>query len=88
MGDPEVKKLFTDYLPGARLPSRQYLCGSLLKRAVNEIEADRKRDDGTLLRLATMQCDGLKDLSRKHIVAFLYTANREVSITSLYETHD
>jgi hypothetical protein len=29
-------------------------------------------------KYATVQCDGWKDISKKHLVAFMYTADRQV----------
>ncbi|KAK2459569.1 hypothetical protein APHAL10511_008414 [Amanita phalloides] len=69
--DPEVQKLFLDFLPGATIPHCDQLSGTILKHAVaqkeHDLQARAKR------QFATLQCDGWKDVSRKHLVAFMYT---------------
>lgn len=74
--DPEVRKLFSDFLPGAVIPHRDQLSGTILKRAVAWQEYDlRTAAKG---QFATLQCDGWKDVARKHLIAFMYTMAREV----------
>jgi|SRR5882762_9432139 len=34
--------------------------------------------------LATIQCDGWKDISKKHLVVFMFTVNREVNFESFH----
>jgi len=76
--DPEVRKLFSDFLPGTTIPHRDQLSGTILKRAVAQKEHDlQARAKG---QFATLQCDGWKDVSRKHLIAFMYTMAREVGM--------
>ncbi|KAG6811129.1 hypothetical protein H0H92_008862 [Tricholoma furcatifolium] len=70
--DPEVMKLFRDYVPSARLPDRNKFSGPILKRTVVKIEGELKeiaRDE-----FSTMVNDGWKDISRKHLIGFMFTA--------------
>jgi len=76
--DPEVQKLFHDYIPGARLPTHQQLSNQILNHEIVRIQGGLK--ESSKGQYATVQCDGWKDISKKHLVAFIYTANREVNI--------
>lgn len=74
--DPEVQKLFHGFIPGAVIPTRQKLSDQILSRELVKMEGSLKQSvQGAY---ATLQQDGWKDLSKKHLVAFMYTANREV----------
>ena len=75
--DPEVRKLFSDLIPGATIPHRDQLSGTILKRAVAQHEYHLQTEAKG--QLATLQCDGWRDVSKKHLVAFMYTMAREVS---------
>ena len=77
--DPEVRKLFNDFIPGATVPHRDQLSGTILKRAVSDLEHTLSSEAKG--QLATLQCDGWRDVSRKHLVAFMYTVSREVCPT-------
>jgi hypothetical protein len=79
ISDPEVQKLFRDFIPGASVPTRQKLSNQILTREIGEIHANMKHSSKGAY--ATIQCDGWKDISKKHLVAFLYTANHEASVT-------
>ncbi|EIN05700.1 hypothetical protein PUNSTDRAFT_16531, partial [Punctularia strigosozonata HHB-11173 SS5] len=87
IGDPEVQALFHNYVPGAQLPSRQRLSGSLLEREVGKSQQSwiMKNSRSSTPVYATIQCDGLKDRSKKHILAFTHTVNREVRVGSIYD---
>jgi hypothetical protein len=76
ISDPEVQKLFRDYIPGAVVPTRQKLSNQILAWEITKIQGTQK--EVSKGAYATLQCDGWKDISKKHIVAFMYTANREV----------
>lgn len=78
--DPEFQQLFTKFIPGALVPSRQRLESKILQCAVVQLEGEVKVTvKGSY---ATLSCDGWKDVSRKHLVAFMITANREVEFIS------
>jgi hypothetical protein len=83
--DPEVQKLFHDFFPGAILPTRQKLSEQVLNREVVRMQGTLKQD--VKGAYATIQCDGWKDISKKHLVAFMYTANWEVSSGSFHRTY-
>jgi hypothetical protein len=76
--DPKVKKLFHDFSPGSQLPTCHCLSGTILSREVVKIGAGFRTTDAEVY--ATLQCDGWKDNSRWHIVAFMFTARGSVSI--------
>jgi hypothetical protein len=82
IADPEVQKLFHDFIPGASVPTRQKLSTTILTREIDKIHANVKNTSKGAY--ATIQCDGWKDISKKHLVAFLYTANHEVSILIIF----
>jgi hypothetical protein len=81
ISDPEVQKLFREFLPGASVPTRQKLSDQILTCEISEIHANVKHSSKGAY--ATIQCDGWKDISKKHLVAFLYTANHEASVNSI-----
>ncbi|KAJ7595149.1 hypothetical protein C8J56DRAFT_774915, partial [Mycena floridula] len=70
-------------LPGAIVPTRQRLSTAILTRQVNTIE--HKIKETMTGGMVTLQRDGLKDTSRKHVVAFMYTANRESHLAGVYD---
>ena len=82
INDPEVQKLFSTFMPSATLPTHQRLEGQILHRVVVQMEGAMKTSAKT--SLATISCDGWKDVSRRHLVAFMVTMNREVSNTSYH----
>jgi len=76
IADPKVRKLLSDFIPGAKLPSRQRLSSQVLTREVVRIQGElRAKAQGAF---ATMQCDGYKDISKAHLIAFMYTATHKV----------
>ena len=84
--DPEVCKLFKLIAPGAVVPDRKKLSNSILNREVVKIEGSLKA--AVKGHYATLQADGWKDISRKHLVAFMITVNRRVRSMSLFsESH-
>jgi hypothetical protein len=75
LGDPEVRSFFTKWIPGARHPNPDRMSNIVLDRVVDTMTEKIKGEvDGMP---ATLQADGLKDITKKHIVAFLYTINGE-----------
>ena len=76
LNDPEVRKLFAAFIPGAVIPDRRKLSTSILKREVIKVEGSVK--EAVKGHYATLQADGWKDISKKHLLAFMVTANREV----------
>ncbi|TFY78156.1 hypothetical protein EWM64_g5859 [Hericium alpestre] len=82
--DPEVQKFYAKYLPGARLPNRKGLAGQIIDHEVVKMKSSLRvaRNANTF---ATLQCDGLKDVSKKHLVAFMYTAKCQVHVTNFYD---
>jgi len=74
--DPEVRKLFAMIAPGAILPDRNKLSGMILQRGVTKIEGSMR--EGVKNEYTTLQCDGWKDISKNHLIAFMFTAKREV----------
>ena len=74
--DTEVRKLFTMFIPGATLPDRKKLAGSILSREVVRVEGCVQ--EASKGHYATLQADGWKDISKKHLIAFMVTANRQV----------
>lgn len=78
--DPEVRKFLLKWIPGAKIPWAKSFGGPILSSEVSRLENEIKaRAKG---KLATVQCDGWKDVSRKHLVAFMFTAERKVSNVS------
>jgi hypothetical protein len=82
ISDLQVQKLFHDFIPGAMVPTHQKLCNQTLTQELGKMEGSvREVSKGAL---ATIQCDGWKDISKKHLVAFMFTANREVNFESFH----
>ena len=70
--NPEFRKFMDGFQSGFRYPNRNKLSGPLLTAEF------RATQDG-LMKLqkgsyATGQCDGWKDISRNHLVAFMVTS--------------
>jgi hypothetical protein len=76
LNDPEVRKFFAAFIPGAVIPDRRKLSTSILKREVIKVEGSVK--EAVKGQYVTLQADGWKDISKKHLLAFMVTANREV----------
>lgn len=75
--ESEVRKFLSRWIPGAKVPWAKTFSGSILLEEVSRLEHQIKsRAKG---KLATVQCDGWKDVSRKHLVAFMFTAERNAS---------
>lgn len=75
--EEEVRKFFSKWIPGASIPWAKRFGGSILSKEVGRLGNELKsRVKG---RLATVQCDGWKDVSRKHLIPFMFTADRTVS---------
>lgn len=80
--DPEVQRLFAKFVPSAVLPTRQRLEKQILNRVVVEMEGEMKNSVKGCF--ATLSCDGWKDISRRHLVAFTLTVNRQVNETIVF----
>jgi hypothetical protein len=78
LNDPEVRKFFAAFVPGAAIPDRKKLATSILKREVIKVEGSVK--EAVKGHYVTLQGDGWKDISKKHLLAFMVTANREVGV--------
>lgn len=80
--DPEVQRLFAKFVPSAVLPTRQRLEKQILNQVVVEMEGEMKN----LVKgcFATLSCDGWKDISQRHLVAFTLTVNRQVNETIVF----
>lgn len=74
--DPEVQQLFTKFVPSAVLPTRQRLEKHILHRVIVQMEGEVKKSVNG--HFATLSCDRWKDVSQRHLVAFMLTVNREV----------
>lgn len=76
--DPEVQKLFHDYIPGATIPTRHALSGKILHAEVTRVEGEIKH---TLRQGAysVLSGDGWRDLAKIHQIAFTHTVERRVS---------
>jgi hypothetical protein len=74
--DPEVQRLFHDWIPGATIPTRHRFSNGILDRQATKIQGEIKV--ALKGQYATVQCDGWRDVSKKHLVAFMYTAGRKV----------
>jgi hypothetical protein len=80
--DPEVTKLFSMLNPGFKLPTQKCLLGKILDVEYNlHQEGLTQMMDGAY---ATGQCDGWKDTSKNHIVAFMISAMGTVSYNFLH----
>jgi hypothetical protein len=71
---PEVQKLFHDFIPGTSVPTHQKLSGQILTRKVGKMEGSVK--EATKGAFATIQSDGWKDISKKHLVGLVMCAAR------------
>jgi hypothetical protein len=78
LSDPEVVKLFHDYIPGATIPTRQAVSGKILRAEVTRVEAEIQH---TFSKGAysVLSGDGWRDLSKTHQIAFTHTVERQVS---------
>ncbi|KAF8338570.1 hypothetical protein F5887DRAFT_1077664 [Amanita rubescens] len=76
--DPEVRKLFAMIAPGAIIPDCNKLSGMILHREVTKIEGGLREQ--VKKEYATLQCDGWKDISKNHLIAFMFTAKQEFTI--------
>ncbi|KAF8344388.1 hypothetical protein F5887DRAFT_834545, partial [Amanita rubescens] len=66
--------------------NRDQLSGTILKHAVSDLEYTLQSEGKG--QLATLQCDGWKDVSRKHLVAFMYTLSCKAHVTHIHDTSD
>lgn len=82
--DPEVQRLFAGFLPSVVVPTRQRLESEVLRHVVVQAEGEIKNSVKGCY--ATLSCDGWKDVSRRHLVAFMLTVNRQVSLNYLNKT--
>ena len=80
--DPEIQKLFKDFMPSATLPTRQRLEKDILRRVVVQVEGEIT--ESVRGKLATISCDGWQDVSKKHLVAFMITVDGKVSFSSFH----
>lgn len=78
IADPEVQKLFHDYIPGAMIPTRQALSGKILHAEITRVEGEIKN---TFRKGAysVLSGDGWRDLAKIHQIAFTHTVERQVS---------
>ncbi|KAF8334907.1 uncharacterized protein EI90DRAFT_3288007 [Cantharellus anzutake] len=84
VNDPEVTKLFSMLNPGFKLPTRKCLSGKILDVEYNlHQEGLTQMMDGAY---ATGQCDGWKDTSKNHIIAFMISAMGTVHVTHVHNT--
>ncbi|KAF8234314.1 hypothetical protein L208DRAFT_1376982 [Tricholoma matsutake] len=77
LNDPEVCKLFAAFIPGAVIPDCRKLPTSILKCEVIKVEGSVK--EAVKGHYVTLQADWWKDISKKHLLAFMVTANCESS---------
>ncbi|KAF8530053.1 hypothetical protein BU17DRAFT_36152, partial [Hysterangium stoloniferum] len=70
--DPEVSKLFATFIPG----DRKKLSTTILKHEIVWVEGSIQ--EALKGHYATLQADGWKDISRKHLVALMVATNRQV----------
>lgn len=74
--NPEMRELFLFLNPSANIPHQKKLSGPLLRQEVVLTEGElRNKVKGAL---TTLQCDGWKDVSKKSLIAFMFTALRMV----------
>jgi len=76
IGDPEVFKLFAMIVPGAKVPHRKKLSMTILRHEAIKMEGSIQQS--VKGHYVTLQCDGWKDISKKHLLAFMFMANGEV----------
>jgi hypothetical protein len=79
--DPAVRGFYQKHLPGAKLPNRDTLSNRILTHVTELTQAKIKEENQGAF--ATMQADGLKDITKKHVVAFLYSVAGDVLLTFL-----
>jgi hypothetical protein len=77
----KAQTLFQEFIPSASVPTSQKLSNQILTHEIDDIHTNIKH--GLKGTYATIQCDGWKDILKKHLVAFLYTANHEASVNSI-----
>lgn len=74
--NPQMGLFVKKWIPGADLPDRRDLAGSILKEHVREVEGSTKeRVKG---KLATGQCDGWKNIAKTPLIATVITVEFEV----------
>ena len=83
--EPEFRHFFKTYLPEATLPWAKRFGGAVLSEEVAQLENELRSTAAG--KLATVQCDGWKDISKKHLIAFMYTAQRIVSSSNNRSMH-
>ncbi|KIJ47124.1 hypothetical protein M422DRAFT_164447, partial [Sphaerobolus stellatus SS14] len=72
-------KLLNSLNPSAKLPHWKKLSGPLLRHEVVQSEAEVKLQN--VSALATVQCDGWKDISKFNLIAFMFTTMHKAHIT-------
>lgn len=77
LNDPEVQRLYAKFMPLVVLPTHQRLEKEVLQRVIAQMEGEVQT--AVKCGFATLLCDGWKDISRRHLVAFMLTVNGEVS---------
>lgn len=80
INDVEVIKLFHSIAPGLKIPDRTKLSTKILRREVVTLEGEIK--NATKNSYGTLQNDVWKDVSRKHVAAFMLTSGRQVRLCS------
>ncbi|KAJ8581921.1 hypothetical protein M405DRAFT_751040, partial [Rhizopogon salebrosus TDB-379] len=85
LSDPEVLKLFHDYIPGATIPTRQAVSGKILRAEVTRVEAEIQH---TFSKGAysVLSGDGWRDLSKTHQIAFTHTVERQTHVLHVHDT--
>ncbi|KAH7096371.1 ribonuclease H-like domain-containing protein [Auriculariales sp. MPI-PUGE-AT-0066] len=74
---PELRTFFRKWLPGTIVPHRDTLSGRILRQQ-NQVAMNRiKGVIGQSDRLATIQCDGWKMVTRKPIILTMINVNRK-----------
>ncbi|KAG2361853.1 hypothetical protein BDR07DRAFT_1212745, partial [Suillus spraguei] len=83
--DPEVQKLFHNYIPRAIIPTRQALSGKILQAEVTRVEGEIKN---TFHKGAysVLSGDGWRDLAKIHQIAFTHTVERWTYILHVHDT--
>ncbi|KAG1731410.1 hypothetical protein EDB19DRAFT_1640884 [Suillus lakei] len=85
IADPEVQKLFHDYIPGATIPTRHALSGKILRAEVTRVEGEIKH---TLHQGAysVLSGDSWRDLAKIHQIAFTHTVERRTYVLHVHDT--
>ncbi|KDQ08587.1 hypothetical protein BOTBODRAFT_118313 [Botryobasidium botryosum FD-172 SS1] len=79
--NPEVVAPLRRYIPGASIPTRFRLLGTILDKEVKRVEdAITKRMKGSY---TTTQSDGWKNIQHTHLLVFMVTGNSKVRVTHL-----